>query len=694
MHEIYLEGDVGAAFWGDDAHFTPADVRAALEGQGDVTIYLNSGGGIATEGLAIYHQLRAHPGVVHVVITGVAASAASLIAMAGDTITLRAGALLMIHDPAQPFAEGRGTEEDHLEMAQFLARMSAGYAGIYAERAGISVEAARDIMRAETWFTPHEAVAAGFATATDAAESQAAATFAYRVYANTPRHLLAGTRADGPAKRAVMAMICGVPAKPKETTMSKAKVAVAADDQVEDLTDATAIEDAEDDTADEGAAPDDGTPEGEDTAPGDAPADDEDDEDSATAEATAICDLVTMHNGTPGDVRRFIAARATLASVINHYKSKGNSTMRLNPGGPSARITRDERDTRRAGMAEALAAQIGRRSPAEGPARAFMSMSLAEMAAAASGHRGALRTAYDRQQVFMNMHTTGDFPLILSNALNKELEARYVEAEPTYRRISRLKSFKDFRPHPIVRAGDFPTLQPVGEGGEIKYGSFGEKSESVALVPYGVVVALSRQMLINDDIGGIADVIADQGRAVSRFEDATFYAMALGGSGGNGPTLTETSRQMFNTTDKTLASSGAAISITTISAGRAEMRKKTSVNGAKLGLAPRILLVGPATETEAEQIVAPILAATTGAFNPFSGKLEVVSTAEITGNAWYLFADPGSAAVFVHGYLEGASAPRMRMEEVFGQQGMKFSLEHDFGVGAADFRGGYKNAGA
>jgi ATP-dependent protease ClpP protease subunit len=81
---------------------SPSPVAQALaeNGEGDVKVRINSGGGIATEGMAIYSLLKAHPGKVAMAIDGVAASAASLIAMAGDVRTMRDGAMMMIHDPA------------------------------------------------------------------------------------------------------------------------------------------------------------------------------------------------------------------------------------------------------------------------------------------------------------------------------------------------------------------------------------------------------------------------------------------------------------------------------------------------------------------------------------------------------------------------------------------------------------------
>lgn len=702
--DIYLEGSVGMAFWPEDPHFTPAMVRAQLAGQGDVTVHVNSGGGVAADGLAIYHVLRDHPGKVTVKVTGVAVSAASLLVMAADHLIMRQGSALMIHDPAAEWTAGRGTEDDHLAAAAALATLSNGYAAIYAARAGITADEAREIMRAETWFGPEEAVAAGFADEVETVEAEAPAEFAYAAYSHAPRRLLAGTRASPAERTAVLAMMCGQPAPTQKETMMTEEEKAAAAAAAAATAAAEAAAAAEEEEAAARAAEEEeaaaaaaaaATAEGE---------GEDDDEDEFTPEAAiAIMDMVAMHGGGVDVARQFIAERTPLTGVIAHYRQKGPSVSKHKPGGATARITRDERDTRRQGMAAALAAKLARRDPTDGSARPFMQMRLSEMALASltSDERARMslspnaspHDAASKQQVYMAMHTTSDFPLSLQNAMNKELERRFTEAVPTYRKIARSKMFMDFRPHPVIRPGDFPTLQPVGEGGEIKYGTIGEKNESVALVPYAVAVSISRQVLINDDIGAIADMIADQGRAVSRFEEVTFYAMMLGGANGDGPTLLETGRQVFNTTDGTKAGTAAAITVPSLSLGRAAIMKRKSVDGNDLGIMPSILLVGPDKLTEAQQIVAPIQADQAGNVNPFAGLLRVEATAKITGNAWYLFVDPADGN-FVYGYLEGAAAPRTRVEEPFGRQGMQMSLEHDFGVGAVDFRGGWKNAGA
>lgn len=198
-NEIYLYGDVGDPYgWGDG--FTPNQVALALadHGPGDVTVRLNSGGGIAFDGMAIYSLFKAHTGKVSIVVDGVAASAASLIAMAGDTREMRLGAMLMIHDPA---SVAIGPASAHREVAARLDKLAENYAAVYAQHSGMDRAKVRDMMLATTWMTADEAVEHKFATAkiTDAATAMAA--FDYRLYANAPDGMPVRARGDAPQAR-------------------------------------------------------------------------------------------------------------------------------------------------------------------------------------------------------------------------------------------------------------------------------------------------------------------------------------------------------------------------------------------------------------------------------------------------------------------------------------------------------------
>lgn len=187
--EIVLHGTVGGDFWGEG--FTPRDVLNALVELGrneDVTVRINSGGGIAIDGVAIYNALASHAGHVTVYVEGIAASAASIIAMGGDTIIMRTGTLMMIHDPS---SITWGTAQDHEKSVEILDKLGSQLASIYAERTGESVEAMREAMKVETWLTADEAIDQGFA---DKVESEAAAeatAFDYRLYERAPESLVA-----------------------------------------------------------------------------------------------------------------------------------------------------------------------------------------------------------------------------------------------------------------------------------------------------------------------------------------------------------------------------------------------------------------------------------------------------------------------------------------------------------------------
>jgi hypothetical protein len=401
----------------------------------------------------------------------------------------------------------------------------------------------------------------------------------------------------------------------------------------------------------------------------------------------------TVAGASSDSIRAAILAAAAVRQAASTGQVVGGAIV----------ISRDERDTTRAGMQAAILLGIGgevrgedgeRSTVLEGQARAYRGMTLSEMAATVIGERSAPRSLADREAVFTRaFHTTSDFPNILNNALNQRLLQQYQTATPTYRRIASEMTFMDFRPHNMVRAGDFPQPVAVGQAGEIKYGTFGDKAEVVSVSPYAIQFSLSRQLLVNDRLGAIEQVLASQGTQVALFEEKTFYAMKNVNSG-NGPALVEAGGNVFASGRANLAASGTAITNTDLGAGRAALRKMKNLQGDKMGLPPSILLVSPDKETEAAQILTQLQGANQAStVNIFSGKLDTVIAGQNTGNAWELYVDPTFGTNWVWGLLDGYLAPRLKVEEMFGVQGVRVSLEHDFGCGAQDFRFGYRNPG-
>ena len=157
MNELVLFGDVGYEVQASRVVAELAEVR------GDVLVRINSYGGDIYEGLAIMNALRSHDGEVTARVEGLAASAASIIAIGGaDRVEMTTGAELMVH---LPWVETPGNPDELRKTADDLDRTARSMADLYAEKAGGEPDVWLDMMRAETWFSAQEAVDAGLADA-------------------------------------------------------------------------------------------------------------------------------------------------------------------------------------------------------------------------------------------------------------------------------------------------------------------------------------------------------------------------------------------------------------------------------------------------------------------------------------------------------------------------------------------------
>lgn len=159
---LTIYGEIGDYWWDSTS---AADVDEALKdaGDNDLVVRLNSPGGSAFDGIAIYNRLKNHDGKVTIYVDGFAASAASVIAMAGEEVIMGAGAMIMIHE-ASTFSWG--TKEDFRKQADLMDKLEEGIIDIYMNKANVSREEIREKMDAETWFSAEEALEIGFATST------------------------------------------------------------------------------------------------------------------------------------------------------------------------------------------------------------------------------------------------------------------------------------------------------------------------------------------------------------------------------------------------------------------------------------------------------------------------------------------------------------------------------------------------
>lgn len=168
--QIDIFGDIVSEKWFDE-ETSATSFRDALKELGDVStinLSINSGGGSVFDGIAIYNMLKSHKATVNVYVEGLAASIASVIAMAGDTITMRSGSMMMLH---MPWTLSQGNAEEMRRTADTLGKTGDSIVDIYSERTGISPDNIRNIMNDETWLSAEEAVEQGWATKLDKKEA-------------------------------------------------------------------------------------------------------------------------------------------------------------------------------------------------------------------------------------------------------------------------------------------------------------------------------------------------------------------------------------------------------------------------------------------------------------------------------------------------------------------------------------------
>jgi ATP-dependent protease ClpP protease subunit len=184
--DIYVYDEIGA--WG----VTAANFVRDLQGvkAGTINLHLNTPGGDVFDGIAIHNALRQHAATVAVQVDSLAASIGSVIAMAGDTITMAKHSTLMIHDP---YGAALGNADDMRKMAEVLDQLGDTIAGIYAERTGGSVREWRDKMLNETWYTDREAVSAGLADKVDG-DATAENAFDLSIFKHPPEQLAASAK--------------------------------------------------------------------------------------------------------------------------------------------------------------------------------------------------------------------------------------------------------------------------------------------------------------------------------------------------------------------------------------------------------------------------------------------------------------------------------------------------------------------
>lgn len=668
--EILIHESIGEDWFGSG--LTSKRFARELKDLGDVDqihVRINSPGGSVTDGVAIYNTLKAHGARVDVTVEGMAASIASIIAMAGDKIVIGQGALMMIHSP---WTFAVGSSEDMRETADVLDKFEAALIDIYESRSGQPRDSISAMLKAETWMNGEEAVRLGFADeAMNGGDEEAAALLIDEHKAHFKKFAKEFRQPADITPQRIAAALSPSAHAVKETQVTEEEKRAAAE------------------AAAKKAA-----------------------QDAAQAALKAETDRRQQIRDAFGKFS--VQHRELLDACLDDVNCSADAARakllaKVGDGvAPTAsvQLIADSRDKFLVGAGQAIMVRAGVEKR-EG-SNEFYGRSLCDLAEAALKLNGISTTGLSKDGIarkVLGSHTTSDFPLLLSNTAGKVLRTAYALAPITWNRWCKKGSVPDFKPSSRHTLGSFSSLLTKPERGEYKQGTTGEERETITAGTKGRYISLSREMIVNDDLGGFADMSRKMGRAAARTVEKDVYAL-LTSAAGAGPTMSD-GGALFNATAVTtpgghanLTSSGTAISVASIAVGEAAMlAQKDKTLEDFILVQPKVLLCSPAKKQIAWEVVnslTDVSQANAAKKNYVQSQLnlEVVASPYLSGNPWYLFADANDAEVIEVAFLDGVEEPFIDEEIEFMTDSLNMKVRLDYGVAAIDWRPGYRNAGA
>jgi cation transport regulator ChaB len=298
--------------------------------------------------------------------------------------------------------------------------------------------------------------------------------------------------------------------------------------------------------------------------------------------------------------------------------------------------------------------------------------------------------------------STSDFVTSLGNSVQRRLREAYEATPQTFQAWATRGTLPDFRAQSLIGLSGAPALEPVIEDGEFKRGVLTETGEFIALGTFGKIMGVTRQLVINDDIGLVARIAVAYGQAGRNLESDVVYAQILAN-----PVLAD-GVAFFHANHGNVSGAGTGITIANVGAARLAMWLQTDPAGQAINVEPRILLVPPALGMTAEQLYAPFVAtAPTGALPESLRMIQpvverrlqtgiTIGRSTYAGSAanWYVLAaqSPG-VTVVQYAYLEGQEGLFTEQRVGFDIDGVEFKARLDFGAKAVDPRGAFKSLG-
>lgn len=703
--EVYIYGDIGSD-WYEETTSAADFVRQLNDLKNEaIDIRINSVGGSVPDGLAIYNAIKRHPSTITIHIDGMAMSIASLIAMAADSV-MSENAILMIH---APWSVAIGNASDLRDMADTLDRWAEAMSTSYAAKTGKSKEEVMALLTdgKDHYFTAEQAQAEGFVDMIQEAMPIAASL---RVPANSL------DRFEGlPRSVNQFITVASKAHKHEGNTMTREEKIRAKFQAHLEKPGVQALLDAV--LADESVTVDAAEQRLQDVL---AKAAKPDPAKSQPAAPTAA-DILAQDKARRDSIKALFAPSILAYSGMDKLREDLLDDPKVSPEAAGQKILakmaegvepvaghiivrdNEERAKFNDGIVASLLARAGLATEDQRKVAATCEarhLTLLEHARASLSRAGINHSSMDPVKVAQAAltQTTSDFPVLLENAMHQALLGAYRAAPDTWSRFCARGSVSDFRPHHRYRTGSIVNYQTVNETGEYQTVNIpdGEKA-SISAVDRGLIISLTYQMIVNDQLGAFLNLAADLGRAGRRSVEAAVYALLNEGSG-LGPVMGDGQR-LFHASHKNVGT-GAALSMASIEADRVVMASQTDISGNDfLDLRPSIWL-GPMSsggtarsinEAQYDPDTANKLQKPNMVRGLFS---DVVDTPRLSGTRYYMFANPSDAPVIEVAFLNGQDEPYIMLEEGFNSRGMKYRATLDFGVAAIDYRGAVTNAGA
>jgi len=444
----------------------------------ELTIYLNSPGGSVIEGLNIYNLIKRVEANTTIIITGLAASMGSVIAMAADNIEMAEGSLMMIHNP---WGGAWGEADELRKVANVLDKMKASLIGTYHAKTTIDRDKLAELMNAETWMDATEAHSLGFINSIRETVE--------------PENCLSIDDA-----KALTALAC-------------------ADTNKEMVTYAAATNKTN--FKNEGRNPQSKPKEESNTM-------DEIEKEKAALKARneAINTLFAKH---PLLNELKAECLSDIELSIEDVQAKALDALSASddnkPVGGFV-VLEDAKDKSAKGMTLALSARAGLEKDAT--ENEFRGYSLTEMARHTLRTNGVPPTG--DKMAFIGQaftHSSSDFGNILSNVANKAMLKGFEESPETFDQFTGVGSLPDFKKSTRTDLGHAPSLREVKPGAEFKQITFTDSKAEAMLATYGEIFGINRQTVINDDLGAFTRIPSKMGRAARRTVGDLVFAQLM-----------------------------------------------------------------------------------------------------------------------------------------------------------------------